>query len=423
MRAYNRSVPRLFQYHGARALLLAKRAPIRFKGGVASTALGFGLVHRQQQQTQVSTLKFGSLTELYDRCSRSTVHLRLEIKTADELPGQQLLISNGSGFILDTKDYTHPTETCLILTSAHVVTDMSLKSRLWVKFFDGQTILAQVVCIDAPSDLAIVQPIFKDHQQQHEFSEKYPPLPIEDSPIQVGQLIVAIGSPFGMLNSLSAGVVSRTRIPSTELKLQSEARLQYVQTDLSLFPGNSGGPIINAQSGKVIGIASVRAEQGGTTQPMGTNSLSFAIDINSIKGILKGMINEGHVRRAWLGFRGTSLTREVVDQIDSLSQQAGLESIKSGVVVLKTYPNSPASKAKLKPGDVIVAVNNRPVQDIGHLLAVMDEFALGQPSTVEVRRVIVDGKSGAFKGIESLVCSLLPDEYDLFLEHKDKPHH
>ena len=258
------------------------------------------------------------------------------------------------------------------------------------------------------SDLAIVKPL-----EDPVHLESYPPVIFRNKNIRIGDRVFAIGSPFGLLNTMSAGIVSGLDRNCQDLSTFTiDSRVLYLQTDLHLFPGNSGGPIFDCH-GRVVGISTVRSEADG---------LSFAIQFDhSVNRILDQMIASGKVKRAWLGFRGVSLNPEIVDQIDNVSKQTELNSIKHGVLVLKAYENSPAVQADLKPGDVIVAINDRPIKDIGGLLAVLDEFPIDQSTELNVKRIILANGNGRGAKIISLKCQIKPDEYDIFT-HKDMPY-
>lgn len=148
--------------------------------------------------------------------------------------------------------------------------------------------------MDGPSDLALVRPICADATEATALATKYPPLSLsteESQSMRVGDRIFAVGSPFGLLNAMSAGVVSGLDRTGAELHASHDSRIRYLQTDLHLFPGNSGGPVFN-QHGRVIGISTVRAVNDG---------LCFAIQLGSIQRILEQMLTAGRVRRAWLG--------------------------------------------------------------------------------------------------------------------------
>lgn len=264
----------------------------------------------------------------------------------------------------------------------------------------------QVVCVDSLSDLAVVKPL----EVAQPILEQYPAVNFKEDGLRVGDRVFAVGSPFGLLNTMTAGIVSGLNRSCQDLNsFTTESRVSYLQTDLQLFPGNSGGPVFDC-NGNVVGISTVRSEADG---------LSFAIQFNGrVHRILDQMIASGKVRRAWLGFRGVSLNPEIVEQIDSVTKQAELQNIKYGVLVLKSYSNSPSEDANLLPGDVIVEINDRPIKDIGEMLAVLDESPLNQTSKLKVKRIILskDGTSGS--GIININCTVKPDEYDIFT-HKD----
>lgn len=265
------------------------------------------------------------------------------------------------------------------------------------------------MCIDSLSDLAIVKPL-----EDSSNLESYPPVNFRSNSLRVGDRVFAIGSPFGLLNTMSAGIVSGLDRSCQDLStFTNDSRIVYLQTDLHLFPGNSGGPIFDC-NGKVVGISTVRSEADG---------LSFAIQFDhNVQRILDQMIAAGKVRRPWLGFRGVSLNPEIVEQIENVSKQSELNNIKHGVLVLKSYDNSPAVEADLMPGDVIVAINDRSVNDIGELLAVLDDFPIDKPVNLTIKRIV--RSNGHFNGsakIISLTCKIKPDEYDIFT-HKDTPY-
>jgi S1-C subfamily serine protease len=253
--------------------------------------------------------------------------------------------------------------------------------------------------------LAIVKPL-----EDPDNLEPYPPVTFRSDHPRIGDRVFAIGSPFGLLNTMSAGIVSGMNRHCQDLiTFTNDSRVLYLQTDLHLFPGNSGGPIFDSH-GQVVGISTLRSEADG---------LSFAIQFDhSVHRIVDQMIASGKVRRAWLGFRGVSLNHEIVEQIDNVSKQTELQSIKHGVLVLKAYENSPAVQANLMPGDVIVAINERPIKDIGGLLAVLDEYPIDRPTELNVKRIIL--VNGGAR-IISLKCKIKPDEYDIFT-HKDTPY-
>lgn len=267
-----------------------------------------------------------------------------------------------------------------------------------------------MVCVDPLTDLAIVKPVNSNSNSNSKDIDfnKYPPVKFKNSGLRVGDSVFAVGSPYGLLNTVSAGIVSGLNRNRTDLStFTKDSRVLYLQTDLHLFPGNSGGPIFDFE-GKVVGISTVRSEAEG---------LSFAIQISSIHRVLDQMISVGKVRRAWLGFRGVSLNPEIVEQIESTRKQAELNTIKHGVLILKAYANSPAAAADILPGDVIVGINDRPIGDIVELLAILDESPIDQAAKLNLKRIILGASNDG--SIISVECQIKPDEYDIF-SRKDK---
>ena len=268
-----------------------------------------------------------------------------------------------------------------------------------------------MICLDSLSDLALVKPLEAPH------TDKYPPVKFKfvegaaggsTTNLRVGDQIFAVGSPFGLLNTISAGVVSglnRSRQDMMMSTLNRDSRILYLQTDLHLSPGNSGGPIFD-RCGQVVGISTVRSEVEG---------LSFAMQATaSLKRILDQMISEGKVRRAWLGFRGVSLNPEILDQIIDTAKVSDLHGIHHGVLILKSYDKSPAEEADLRPGDVVVAVNGQPVKDIGELLALLDDQPFEHPTRLQIKRIILSKNPESPNRIISFDCTIKPDEYDIF---------
>lgn len=227
-----------------------------------------------------------------------------------------------------------------------------------------------------------------------------------NSKLRVGDTIFAVGSPFGLLNTMSAGVVSGLNRSDREMSsLNRDSRILYLQTDLHLSPGNSGGPIFDCE-GQVVGISTVRSEVEG---------LSFGIQAtSSLSRILDQMMSEGKVRRAWLGFRGITMNLEILEQIDNATKQSDWHGIRHGVLVLKSYDKSPAIEADLRPGDVVVAVNGHPVNDISELLALLDDQPFGNPTKLQVKRIILSKNPSIPNRVISVDCTIKPDEYDIF---------
>jgi serine protease Do len=232
--------------------------------------------------------------------------------------------SLGSGFIVSPDGY--------ILTNAHVIDGANVVT---VKLTDKREYRAKVIGADKQSDVAVLKidasnlPVVKigDPQQS-----------------KVGQWVVAIGSPYGFDNTVTSGIIS-----AKSRALPDENYTPFIQTDVPVNPGNSGGPLFNLQ-GEVIGINSMIYSQTG-----GFQGLSFAIPINEAIKVKDELVQTGHVSRGRLGVAVQGL-----DQ--TLASSFGLQK-PDGALVSSVDPKGPAAKAGLQPGDVILSVNGSPVQD------------------------------------------------------------
>jgi S1-C subfamily serine protease len=248
----------------------------------------------------------------------------------------------------------------LILTNNHVV---ARASRLQAMLPDGRIRRADTIGRDADTDLAVIRIDAGDG----------PPLPwasLGDSrAVRVGQVAVAIGNPYGFHHSVTSGVVSAL---GRSLRAQSGRLMDdIIQTDASLNPGNSGGPLVNTR-GEVIGIntAMIQMAQG----------LCFAIASNTARFVAARLIRDGRIRRSYIGVAG-----ENVPVPRLLARAHGL-AVSSAVRVASVEESSPAATAGLKPGDLVLAFNGTPVTGLDDLLKLLTEDAIGQPSPLVVLR-------------------------------------
>jgi serine protease Do len=255
----------------------------------------------------------------------------------------------GSGFIMSREGY--------ILTNNHVVEDAD---QIRVKLAGGNELPGRIVGRDPKTDLAIVK---------IEGSADLKPLTLGDSDaLKVGHWVVAVGSPFGLEQTVTAGIVSaKGRV------IGSGPYDNFIQTDASINPGNSGGPLINMQ-GEVVGINTAIIASG--------QGIGFAIPINMAKEIVPQLQKKGHVTRGLLGVGIQDVTPE-------LAKSFGLKE-KKGALVAGVTPGGPAEKAGLEPGDVIVEFDGRPVADSKELPRIVASTPVGKAVTVKVLR---DGKS------------------------------
>ena len=255
----------------------------------------------------------------------------------------------GSGFVF--------TPDGLILTNSHVVHGAT---RIQVSFSDGHRFPAHTIGDDPATDLAVIR---IDAPQ-------IVAAPLGDSQkLRVGQLAIAIGNPYGFQYTVTAGVVSAL---GRSLRSYSGRLIDdVIQTDASLNPGNSGGPLVSSD-GRVIGV--------NTATIMGAQGLCFAIGINTAKFVAGRLLRDGRIRRAYIGVEAQTapLHRRLVRFYD-LPQE-------SGVIVSAVTPGSPAQRAGLREGDVIVALDGKPVAGVDDLHRLLTDAHVGLSSSLTVLR-------------------------------------
>src|SRR5512139_1334062 len=273
----------------------------------------------------------------------------------------------GSGFIVSSDGY--------ILTNAHVVQGAD---EVEVKLIDKRKFSAKVVGADSRTDVAVIRITASN-------------LPIvklgDPDKLRVGEAVVAIGSPFGFENSVTAGIVS-----AKGRSLPSESYVPYIQTDVPINPGNSGGPLFNMK-GEVVGINSQIYSRSG-----GYQGVSFAIPIDVAMDVAEQLKSAGKVSRGWLGVVIQEVTADLADSF-------GLDRPR-GALVSQVQPDSPAAKAGLQASDVILQFNGRPVENSGDLPRMVGMAKPGAKILLQVWR------KGRAQEV-TVVLGELPDEEQL----------
>jgi serine protease Do len=261
--------------------------------------------------------------------------------------------SLGSGFIIDKEGY--------IVTNNHVIEDAD-KIRVILK--DGKEFDAEIIGRDTSTDLALIKIKPEIDLPALKFGSS--------DDLKVGEWVVAVGSPFGLAHTVTAGIVSaKGRV------IGSGPYDDFIQTDASINPGNSGGPLLNMQ-GMVVGI--------NTAIVAGGQGIGFAIPIDLAKGIINQLKKHGSVTRGWLGVGIQNLTEEIADYY-------GIKEVK-GAFVMEVFPGDPADIAGIKPKDIIVEVNGNAVESSRDLTGLIANIGVGEE--VEIK-VIRNGKKETYK--------------------------
>jgi len=263
---------------------------------------------------------------------------RFLAKDSPHRPKRKAETGAGSGVIIRDNGY--------ILTNYHVI---SQRDEIRVRLSDGRTAIAELIGSDPDTDLAILKINF----------ENLPTLTIADvSQLEVGNIVLAIGDPFAIGQTVTQGIISatgRTRVSQNTYE-------NFIQTDAAINPGNSGGALINTK-GEIVGINSNIFSSSGNFQ-----GISFAIPIDLAQQVAQEIIQNGYVVRGWLGVEGQELTSQILRTVD-------LKSV-HGILITDVDTDGPGDLAGLKSGDIITRINQ---QDILSTSDILNLIAAGRP--------------------------------------------
>ncbi len=253
----------------------------------------------------------------------------------------------GSGVVVTRDGY--------ILTNNHVVDGAE---EVKVKLSDGREYTAKVIGRDPKTDVAVIKVAATDLE----------PATIADSDrIEVGDIVFAVGNPFGIGQTVTMGIVSATSRATSNLAFED-----FIQTDAAINPGNSGGALVDAE-GRLIGVNSAILSRSG-----GNVGIGFAIPSNLAREVLSALVTDGKVTRGYLGVMPQDITPALARKLDLKES--------TGAVLTEVTPKSPAAKAGLVSGDVVLEFNGKPVRDARHLRLEVARLQPGKSVPVKIRR-------------------------------------
>ena len=342
-------------------------------GGSTEEVLHLGGKGRAQvADTSLLDAYSAAVTDAVDRVSPSVAHIEIHQNAGRTRPGEpRERQGGGSGFVF--------TPDGLILTNSHVVHEAA---RIAVTLADGRHMPATLIGEDPASDLAVVRlerPQFDDpglvvaefgDSQKLRVGQIAIAITFGDSSdLAVGQIAIAMGAPYGFQSSVTAGVVSAL---GRSLRSYSGRLIDdVIQTDASLNPGNSGGPLVDS-AGRVIGV--------NTATILPAQGICFAIGINTAKFVASRLLRDGRIRRSYVGISGQTVPvhRRVVRFYDLPKE--------TGALVQHVEDDSPAKRAGLREGDVIVALEGQPVAGVDDLHRLLTEVRVGVSCSLTVLR-------------------------------------
>lgn len=294
--------------------------------------------------------QFPSFADLAEKLTPSVVNISSfsQSKTENGEGNTPLSESLGSGFIIDENGY--------IITNNHVV---DKAESISITLSDNTKTEARVIGKDPKTDLALIKIETKRPLNAVKFGDS--------DKIRVGDWVLAIGNPFGLGSSVTAGIVS-----AKSRDIESGPYDSFIQTDASINQGNSGGPMFNLQ-GEVIGISSAIFSTTGASQGVG-----FAIPANLAGWVISQLKEHGEVKRGWIGIKIQPNTPEIADSLGISANQ--------GVVVSGVTEQGPAQKAGLQAGDIVLSFNRQPIDNTKNLSRLIAETKIGTPAPIEIWR-------------------------------------
>lgn len=268
----------------------------------------------------------------------------------DQPPEEEPSSSLGSGVLVSPEGY--------ILTNHHVISDAD---DIDVALSDGRKVKAQVIGSDPETDIAVLK-----------IEAKKLPTPItlgKVESVHVGDVVLAIGNPFGVGQTVTSGIASALGRDHVGINTFEN----FIQTDAAINPGNSGGALIDTR-GNLIGINTAIYSNNG-----GSMGIGFAIPINLAKQVMESILANGSVTRGWIGVEPQNLSKE-------LAESLGIPANTEGVLLSGVLEGGPAARSGVKPGDVLIDVNDKPIKDVRGLLNQIAQISPGNQAKLTILR-------------------------------------
>jgi len=268
----------------------------------------------------------------------------------DQAPDEEPISSLGSGVLVSPEG--------IILTNHHVINDAD---EIDIALADGRKVKAKVVGSDPETDIAVLK-----------IEAKQLPTPItlgKIESVRVGDVVLAIGNPFGVGQTVTSGIVSAMGRDHVGINTFEN----FIQTDAAINPGNSGGALIDTR-GNLIGINTAIFSNNG-----GSMGIGFAIPVNLAKQVMESILKNGSVTRGWIGVEPQNLSKE-------LSESLGLPGNTEGVLISGVLEGGPAARGGVKPGDVLITVNGNKTKDVKQLLNQIAQIGPGNEASLRIFR-------------------------------------
>jgi S1-C subfamily serine protease len=346
-----------------RILLAVFLSACAFGGGVASVALAPRLAAQSQPAVGLvpPTSSVLAVSERFQETARRVSPAVVAVEASKPAtPGKSKAVEeSGSGVLIRASGHTG----VFVLTNNHVVSQ-ARPEQITISLADGRVMRPARVFADPESDVAILSLTGADNLQT---------APLGDSDrVRVGQWVLAIGSPFGLNQTVTHGIISARE--RGQVSLGSTIRIKdFLQTDAAINPGSSGGPLVNLD-GEVIGLNTAIASQSGNN-----SGVAFSIPVNLVKRVMAQLLEKGSVSRGFLGLQLASS----FEPGDAL--KLGLDRVQ-GAWVEAIYPDTPAATAGLRVNDVVLQVDSTPIRNENHLINLISQTQAGQRVRLQVWR-------------------------------------